>query len=122
MPTRVLILTNGAQTRPTCNGAQTRPTCSVHFFGCTRNAAHDFEHRLRAAVAEWLASQEGQCVRVQIGDARFDWGHAIDGVPPELWRKHGLTLRTHFFGETETLLLHYQPVAPMQAKEKRCRN
>jgi hypothetical protein len=107
MPIRVLVLTD--QSKP-------RPTCTVHFFGCARHAARDFENRLRAAVFEWLASQEGQCVRVQIGDERFDWGHAIDGVPPAVWRKYGLALRSSFFDEAQTFMLEYQPVPPVPQK------
>jgi hypothetical protein len=103
MPTRVLVLVNQAQARP---------TCSVHFFGCTQRAARDFETRLHDAVAEWLASQAGQSVRAQIGEACFDWGHAIDWMSPEIWRKHGLALRKGFFDPTATLMLDYQPVAP----------
>lgn len=105
MPTRVLVLLD--------KSAPNRPVCSVHFFGCTRRAAPDFERRLHDAVAEWLASSVGQSVRAQIGEARFDWGHTIDGVPPELWRKHGLALRQGFFDPSETLIVDYQPVMPV---------
>ena len=105
MPTRVLVLLD--------KSAPNRPSCSAHFFGCTHRAAPDFERRLHDAVAEWLATMEGQCVRAQIGEARFDWGHAIDGVPPELWRKHGLALRQGFFDPSETLIVDYQPLMPV---------
>lgn len=102
MPTRVLVLRDLS--------APSGAACSVHFFGCTRRAAPEFERRLRDAVAEWLASSVGQSVRAQIGEERFDWGHAIDWITPEIWRKHGLALRQGFFDSSATLLLDYQPV------------
>jgi hypothetical protein len=43
-------------------------------------------------------------------------------MSPEIWRKHGLALRKGFFDPTATLMLDYQPVAVMKAKEKRCEN
>lgn len=106
MPTRVLALLDKTETVPAGRGV----VGSVHFFGCSAHVADDFENHLRAAVAEWLATPAGQAVRAQIDDARFDWGYAIDWVPPELWQKHGLVLRPKFFNSAETLALDYQPV------------
>lgn len=108
MPTRVLVLVDKSASPP---------TCSVHFFGCTRRAAPEFERRFCDAVTEWLASSVGQSVRAQIGEERFDWGCAIDWVSPEIWRKHGLALRKSFFDATQTLVLDYQPVAPLPSQQ-----
>lgn len=94
MPTRVLILPDQFAATP----PQRR---RIRFFGCSRNAAADFENCLRAAVSEWSVAN---------GISEFDWACDLDRVPARVWRRHGLALRASSFDATQTLVL--DPGAP----------
>jgi hypothetical protein len=49
---------------------------------------------MRAAVKEYLSTDEGKQIAENNGDD-FNWGDAILNVPAELWEKYGLRMVTH---------------------------
>lgn len=50
------------------------------------------EQAMRAAVAEFLASADGEeSIEETMGD--FNWGDAIEYVPDDIWSKHGIRIK-----------------------------
>lgn len=50
------------------------------------------EHAMRTAVAEFLASADGEeSIEETMGD--FNWGDAIEYVPDDIWSKHGVRMK-----------------------------
>lgn len=52
-------------------------------------SAEQIEKAMRAAVAEYLSTDEGKQVAKSI-DNWFNWGDAMIHVPSEIWKKHGI--------------------------------
>jgi hypothetical protein len=60
------------------------------------------EEALRAAVKEYLQTEDGQDDISRTG--YFDWGSAFTYVPDEIWEKHGLNVqRSEVITETVDL-------------------
>lgn len=58
----------------------------------TDNSVEHPEQAMRTAVAEFLASEDGEEAEEETsGD--FNWGDAIEYVPDDIWSKHGIHMK-----------------------------
>ena len=63
----------------------------IVFEGCDGCGKTTQTERLRAAVAEYLATPNGKQAIIDT-NYDFNWGDAISSVPDEIWNKYGLSL------------------------------